>query len=213
MDDIEVGGLQHQSDVVKHFHKRKPRIPEKNEQPAIAASPSIPEPGPPSQDRSTAKDDEEDHGRKSLDSNPETSKRAKRSLIIPGTNWCGVGNVSKDNEELGRDVGVDRCCRQHDYCPHTIERFTRKYGLYNYRYYTVSHCDCDNMFRSCLRAAFNEEANIIGELYFNYIGMRCFVFVRGTVCAERAWWGLCQRESVEWTAELKDATKYEKLQA
>ena len=74
-------------------------------------------------------------------------KRSRRSLIVPGTNWCGVGNNSRDNDDAGIATnGVsDQCCRDHDHCPHTIAGFTRKYNMYNYRFYTLSHCECDDM--------------------------------------------------------------------
>jgi len=134
--------------------------------------------------------------------------RTKRSLIVPGTNWCGVGNVSADNYATGSISEPDRCCREHDHCPYTILGFTTKYNLFNHRFYTISHCECDDIFRTCLKMKNSESATIVGQLYFNYIGMKCFTFKKEQVCAERTWWGRCTREKTEWTAELRDPLEY-----
>uniref|UniRef100_A0A3Q3X902 Phospholipase A2-like central domain-containing protein n=1 Tax=Mola mola TaxID=94237 RepID=A0A3Q3X902_MOLML len=40
-------------------------------------------------------------------------------------------------------MGADRCCREHDHCQHTIAGLTAKYGFFNRKLYTISHCDCD----------------------------------------------------------------------
>jgi len=135
-------------------------------------------------------------------------KRAKRTLIIPGTNWCGVGNVSRDNSEVGEIASADKCCREHDHCPYVIEGMTTKYNMYNFRFHTISHCECDDIFRTCLRMSSNAQADIVGELFFNYIGMKCFIFKQETVCAQRTWWGKCERQKVQWTAETRDPLTY-----
>lgn len=38
---------------------------------------------------------------------------------------------------------ADRCCREHDHCPHIIPALTVNYGVFNSKFFTVSHCDCD----------------------------------------------------------------------
>ena len=38
---------------------------------------------------------------------------------------------------------VDRCCRSHDFCPYNIPGLSEKYGLFNFRLFTMSHCHCD----------------------------------------------------------------------
>jgi len=135
-------------------------------------------------------------------------KRTKRNLIIPGTNWCGVGNVSRDNSEVGEIVSTDKCCREHDHCPHTIGAFSTKYSLFNFRVHTISHCECDDIFRTCLRMASSTQADVMGSLFFNTLSMKCFIFKRETVCAERAWWGKCERERTKWIAEIRDPLEY-----
>jgi len=59
----------------------------------------------------------------------------------------------------------------------------------------VNCADVDR-FRSCLRTVGSEEANMVGRLFFNVVGTKCFVLRvrRESVCVERAWWGRCNRE-------------------
>lgn len=77
----------------------------------------------------------------------EVKVRSRRaiSLMWPGTTWCGVGNRSSNNEETeGVQVDTDRCCRQHDLCNYTIGGFSSKYSMFNFRFHTISHCECDD---------------------------------------------------------------------
>ena len=64
--------------------------------------------------------------------------------IMPGTNWCGRGFQANGYRDLGSYGGADKCCRQHDLgCPAWIPSGQTRYGLYNYKYYTMNHCTCD----------------------------------------------------------------------
>ncbi|XP_012546102.1 uncharacterized protein LOC101744895 isoform X1 [Bombyx mori] len=78
---------------------------------------------------------------------PDNSIRSRRSIrenfILPGTKWCGAGQLASDYEELGDETAVDRCCRKHDNCQTNIGNFRRRFGYFNYRPYTISHCRCD----------------------------------------------------------------------
>ena len=70
--------------------------------------------------------------------------RSKRSLLIyPGTIWCGNGDKAKHYHHLGMNENTDKCCRAHDHCPYKVEGFEKKYDFFNYRFYTISHCGCD----------------------------------------------------------------------
>ena len=74
----------------------------------------------------------------------QPKSRVKRGMFIyPGTNWCGTGTSATEFHDLGEQRGTDKCCRTHDFCPYTIEGFTKKYGHFNYRFHTISHCECD----------------------------------------------------------------------
>ncbi|CAH2101451.1 unnamed protein product [Euphydryas editha] len=76
-----------------------------------------------------------------------TLSRSRRSIrenfIMPGTKWCGAGQLAESYNELGSDMDEDRCCRDHDNCRLNIGAFTRRFGLFNFRPFTISHCKCD----------------------------------------------------------------------
>ena len=81
------------------------------------------------------------------DSDNKAKTRSRRSIIFPGTTWCGIGNVSKSNDLVeGAHGEIDMCCRSHDNCPYTIEGFSRKYNFFNFRFHTISHCECDERY-------------------------------------------------------------------
>ncbi|EDS30114.1 conserved hypothetical protein [Culex quinquefasciatus] len=46
-----------------------------------------------------------------------TSPFSLFSGIIPGTKWCGTGDIAESYHDLGDDATMDRCCRTHDLCP------------------------------------------------------------------------------------------------
>jgi len=52
-------------------------------------------------------------------------------------------------------------------------------------------------FRTCLRTVGSDEARMVGQVFFNVIGVKCFVLrVRPeSVCTERAWYGRCLTET------------------
>ncbi|XP_061384984.1 uncharacterized protein LOC116776981 isoform X1 [Danaus plexippus] len=77
-------------------------------------------------------------------SNHQRSRRSIReNFIMPGTKWCGAGQLAESYNDLGSDRDEDRCCRSHDNCRANIGPFKRKFGLFNFRPYTISHCRCD----------------------------------------------------------------------
>ena len=74
------------------------------------------------------------------------------------------------------------------------------------RLHMVSHCSCDQRFRSCLKMAKTDAADSIGNIFFNILKEPCIVFsmrrVRlltcqymittyPQVCSARSWWGRC----------------------
>nr|CAD7404651.1 unnamed protein product [Timema cristinae] len=78
--------------------------------------------------------------------------RRKRELMdifrVPGTKWCGKGNMAMKYTHLGGFNKADKCCRVHDTaCPFYISAFEERYGLFNWRISTIMHCNCDE--RAC----------------------------------------------------------------
>ncbi|XP_076331620.1 uncharacterized protein LOC143236865 isoform X2 [Tachypleus tridentatus] len=95
------------------------------------------------------------------------------SGILPGTRWCGTGNVAKQYEDLGRYSNVDTCCRAHDYCPIKVKGLRTGYSIFNWSFYTKSHCDCDRQFLKCLKSNRSRVADLMGNFFFNVLKVKC----------------------------------------
>uniref|UniRef100_A0A0K2TM74 Phospholipase A2-like central domain-containing protein n=1 Tax=Lepeophtheirus salmonis TaxID=72036 RepID=A0A0K2TM74_LEPSM len=130
--------------------------------------------------------------------------------IFPGTYWCGLGNSAPDKARLGISPFVDRCCRIHDQCPLWILKLESRYGLFNSRFHTVSHCHCDEAFRNCLQMEGSETAIMVGEMFFNQLASPCFVLENGQVCEERTWWGYCKKYSQTKVGKWKNHIPFER---
>ncbi|KAM4577688.1 uncharacterized protein PAE49_007400 [Odontesthes bonariensis] len=122
----------------------------------------------------------------------ERKARRKRSWIFPGTLWCGSGSKAVGYEQLGMFEGADRCCREHDHCPHIIPAFTVNYGVFNSNFFTVSHCECDQRFRQCLLATNNSISHMVGYSFFNFLQVSCFELKQLKRCTEMYWFGMCK---------------------
>nr|XP_046242936.1 group 3 secretory phospholipase A2-like [Scatophagus argus] len=118
--------------------------------------------------------------------------RRKRSWIFPGTLWCGTGSTAVQYEQLGMFESADRCCREHDHCLHTIPAFSMNYGVFNTKFYTVSHCDCDQRFRQCLLHVNDTISSMVGYSFFSVLQVPCFVLKQPTQCTDTHWWGMCK---------------------
>ncbi|XP_031771056.1 uncharacterized protein LOC100870458 [Apis florea] len=95
------------------------------------------------------------------------------SGILPGTKWCGAGDIADNYHDLGQEAQIDRCCRSHDLCPVKIRAQRTRYNLTNYSVYTKSHCVCDEALYRCLKATTHPTAHIMGRIYFNIIKIPC----------------------------------------
>ncbi|KAG8231738.1 hypothetical protein J437_LFUL012016 [Ladona fulva] len=93
--------------------------------------------------------------------------------ILPGTKWCGTGDLATTYYDLGPDMELDVCCRSHDLCPVKVRAFTSRFNLTNYSIYSKSHCECDEMFYNCLKRTSHPNALMIGNFYFNLLRVPC----------------------------------------
>lgn len=93
--------------------------------------------------------------------------------VVPGTKWCGLGDLAHNYHDLGPDKGVDRCCRTHDICPMKIRGYLSRYNLTNDSVYTKSHCTCDDIFHDCLKKQNSVPAQLMGNIYFNLAQVPC----------------------------------------
>ncbi|XP_045782210.1 uncharacterized protein LOC123878878 isoform X3 [Maniola jurtina] len=139
-------------------------------------------------------------------------QRSRRSLrenfIMPGTKWCGAGQLAETYTELGPDRNEDRCCRAHDNCRMNIGGFKRRFGYFNVMPFTISHCRCDRRFRACLKLADTSVSNMVGKLFFNIVQTKCFILKPVKVCTHRSWWGKCLGRGVMKQAFLRDNLPY-----
>ncbi|XP_029028368.1 uncharacterized protein proca1 [Betta splendens] len=139
----------------------------------------------------------------------EARKRSKRGFTYPGTVWCGLGNMADDYDQLGDFAETDSCCRIHDHCPHVIHAFSSHYGYTNLKWHSICHCDCDNALKDCLRKVNDTSSRVVGQAFFNVIGVSCFDFVYEEQCAERHWYGWCKRYEKLPIAVVKEAAPYD----
>ncbi|XP_068441336.1 nascent polypeptide-associated complex subunit alpha, muscle-specific form [Clinocottus analis] len=135
--------------------------------------------------------------------------RSKRGFTYPGTLWCGAGNMADHDGQLGDFAETDSCCRIHDHCPHVIHAFSSNYGYTNFKWHSICHCDCDNTLRGCLREVNDTSSRVVGQAFFNVIGVPCFEFAYEDQCAERHWYGMCKRYEKFPIAVLKEAVPYD----
>ncbi|XP_045929436.1 uncharacterized protein proca1 [Micropterus dolomieu] len=136
-------------------------------------------------------------------------KRSKRGFTYPGTLWCGAGNMADHYDQLGEFAQTDSCCRIHDHCPHVIHAFSSKYGHTNFKWHSICHCDCDTALKDCLRKVNDTSSRVVGQAFFNVIGVPCFEFAYEEQCAERHWYGMCKRYEKLPVAVLKEAVPYD----
>ncbi|XP_074535901.1 uncharacterized protein proca1 [Halichoeres trimaculatus] len=136
-------------------------------------------------------------------------KRSKRGFTYPGTLWCGAGNMADNYDQLGEFAETDSCCRVHDHCPHVIHAFSSNYGYTNFKWHSICHCDCDNALKACLRKVNDTSSRVVGQAFFNVIGVPCFEFAFEEQCAERHWYGMCKRYQKFPIAVLKEAVPYD----
>ncbi|XP_055296931.1 uncharacterized protein LOC129565749 [Sitodiplosis mosellana] len=96
------------------------------------------------------------------------------SGIIPGTKWCGTGDIATTYNDLGTEENMDSCCRTHDLCPVKIRAYEAKYNITNNSLYTKSHCVCDDMLFDCLKKLDDTPAaQLMGSIYFNIVQVPC----------------------------------------
>ncbi|XP_067932792.1 uncharacterized protein [Watersipora subatra] len=149
---------------------------------------------------------------KQLENQKTRSKRGFNDITYPGTNWCGLGNSSQGIDDLGEYEYTDSCCRTHDHCPYVIPALSTEYYYFNHRFVTVSHCDCDTQFKSCLSEASTDYgeglANFIGSIYFNVMGIDCFTFKEEQLCTEESFWGRCLKKETVTKAVFEESLSY-----
>ncbi|KAH8418341.1 hypothetical protein KR222_000884, partial [Zaprionus bogoriensis] len=108
-------------------------------------------------------------------------------ITVPGTNWCGPGNVADNYDDLGYEFELDKCCRTHDHCADKIPAQKERYGLSNKGLFPIFSCACEAAFRQCLSSLHSIESAALGRIYFSTTSV-CFAHGPPIVsCQERQW--------------------------
>ncbi|XP_054857009.1 protein PROCA1 [Eublepharis macularius] len=136
-------------------------------------------------------------------------RRIKRGFTYPGTLWCGAGDIAESYEQLGEHQETDRCCREHDHCQHVIYPFTSKFGYRNFRWHTISHCDCDKRLKACLRRVNDTASRVVGQAFFNVIQVPCFEFTYKEQCVESYLYVWCKNYSTVAVAVAQESVLYD----
>ncbi|XP_059389350.1 uncharacterized protein LOC132122875 [Carassius carassius] len=135
--------------------------------------------------------------------------RTKRGFTYPGTLWCGAGNIADHYDQLGEFEETDKCCRVHDHCPYVIHAFSSDYGYTNFKWHSLSHCDCDNALKECLRRVNDTSSRVVGQAFFNVMEVPCFEFSFEEQCVERHWYGVCKKYDRVPVAVIKESNAYD----
>ncbi|CAF0817003.1 unnamed protein product [Brachionus calyciflorus] len=101
-------------------------------------------------------------------------------FISKGTLWCGMGNNAKNCKELGEYKETDSCCRMHDLCPYKFTRKNREHNGFRWSWrkiYTLTHCECDLMFKQCLEEEPIKKGSAKIWHSFNKLGIKCYSFL------------------------------------
>ncbi|XP_001360215.1 phospholipase A2 large subunit [Drosophila pseudoobscura] len=105
-------------------------------------------------------------------------------IIVPGTKWCGPGNIAINYDDLGIERELDICCRSHDNCKEKISPQQEDYGLSNDGIFPIFSCTCESAFRNCLTSLRNGHSLTLGRIYFRTKEV-CFAYGHPTVsCRE-----------------------------
>lgn len=89
-----------------------------------------------------------------------------RHGILPGTLWCGLGDIARDDSDLGLYTEMDKCCRAHDRCEDYIQSKATRYGLYNKYFCRSSLCECETQFHNCLTQLRGMYPYAVRRIYF-----------------------------------------------
>ncbi|XP_065667179.1 acidic phospholipase A2 PA4-like [Hydra vulgaris] len=120
-------------------------------------------------------------------------------FVWKGTRWCGYESLPTLNSTMvplneSHSSTTDLCCKNHDHCPLFIPRWKSKYNLLNWRPYTISSCDCDRKFKSCLKNDSSVTANDIDRIYFSILEVPCFniEYKVAKKCLDKTWFLVCK---------------------
>ncbi|EDW09986.1 phospholipase A2 [Drosophila mojavensis] len=122
------------------------------------------------------------------------------SITVPGTKWCGPGNIAESYDDLGTDVELDMCCRAHDNCHEKISPSTELHGLTNNDLFPIFSCACESKFRQCLSSLHNVESAALGRIYFSTRN-QCFAYGPPIASCEEQQWDLFMKRCLTYKVD------------
>lgn len=126
----------------------------------------------------------------------------------PGTKWCGTGTLALNASDLGSLKDVDACCHAHAHCSESMRPQERKNGLLNRDFYTRRHCRCDKQLFRCLKnLAPDEDADLVGHMYFNVLQIECFENDFPRKCSSFSDDGFCR--TYDYAEKVKGKARYQ----
>ncbi|CAG5083235.1 Similar to Phospholipase A2 (Apis dorsata), partial [Cotesia congregata] len=103
----------------------------------------------------------------------------KRRLLVPGSLWCGVGNVAIQEDDVGQFHKTDTCCRNRDLCgfkhKEVLLHFESQKDMAS-KFFGKPVCKCESEFYFCLRRANTFLSRNLGRLYFSIIRPKCYTY-------------------------------------
>ncbi|TDG44665.1 hypothetical protein AWZ03_008900 [Drosophila navojoa] len=121
-------------------------------------------------------------------------------ITVPGTKWCGPGNIADGYDDLGTDVELDMCCRAHDNCNEKISPSTELHGLSNNDLFPIFSCACESKFRQCLSSLHNVESAALGRIYFSTRN-QCFAYGPPIASCEEQQWDLFMKRCLSYKVD------------
>ncbi|XP_066917579.1 phospholipase A2 heteromtoxin-like [Clytia hemisphaerica] len=100
-----------------------------------------------------------------------------------GEKWCGTEAHGKsyDHEESYQHLtqGLSKCCDKHDECPLGMSPHSQKWNVINTSDYSLAECQCDDLFRECLKNDGSWSAETVGTLFYNVLSVPCITVEEG----------------------------------
>lgn len=109
-------------------------------------------------------------GQSSVTAGSPTKELSKifTNLIVPGTKWCGKGDLAEFYDDLGSASGTDKCCRAHDHCPISIGPMRSNHNLFNFSLKPRLLCICEEELYKCLEWENSIASKYASKAYFNF---------------------------------------------
>ncbi|KAM8712118.1 hypothetical protein ACLKA7_012614 [Drosophila subpalustris] len=132
-------------------------------------------------------------------------------ITVPGTKWCGPGDIAENYDDLGTDVELDMCCRAHDHCEDKIPAKQQRPdldSLSNDGLFPIFSCACEATFRQCLSMLHNMESAALGRIYFSTTNV-CFARGPPVISCQEHQWDLFGKRCLSYNEDRSQAERWQ----